>query len=103
MLQIADSAMQKLGFLYCHVSNVLCDLAVKVYFIVKSFCIFLGGVVYVCHSFAYVAYFVFLRDVSIRTQRAAVASRRANNLATHLIASVYLFRSGLLKCVLRYR
>ncbi len=32
----------------------------------------------------YVAYFVFLRDVWIRTQRAAVASRRATNLDTHL-------------------
>ncbi len=28
------------------------------------------------HNFAYVAHFVFLRDVWIRTQRAAVASRR---------------------------
>jgi hypothetical protein len=30
-------------------------------------------------SFAYVAHFVFLRDVRIRTQRAAVARRRATN------------------------
>jgi hypothetical protein len=29
-------------------------------------------------------HFVFLRDFWIRTQRAAVASRRATNLATHL-------------------
>jgi hypothetical protein len=29
-------------------------------------------------------FFVFLRDVWIRTQSAAVASRRATNLATHL-------------------
>ncbi len=36
------------------------------------------------HSFASVANIVFLRDVWIRTQRAAVASRRATNLATHL-------------------
>jgi hypothetical protein len=36
------------------------------------------------HSFAYVAYFVILRDVWIRTQRPAVASMRATNLATHL-------------------
>jgi hypothetical protein len=36
------------------------------------------------HSFAYVAQFVFLRDVWTRTQRAAVASRSATNLATHL-------------------
>jgi hypothetical protein len=34
----------------------------------------------------YVVYFVFLRDVWIRTQRAAVASRCATNLATHLIS-----------------
>jgi hypothetical protein len=37
------------------------------------------------HSFAYVAHLVFLRDVWIRTQIAAVASRRATNLATHLL------------------
>jgi hypothetical protein len=36
------------------------------------------------HSFSYVARFVYLRDVWIRTQRAAVASRRATNLVTHL-------------------
>jgi hypothetical protein len=34
-------------------------------------------------SFAYVAHFVFLRDVWIETQRAAVASRRATNLRSH--------------------
>jgi hypothetical protein len=33
---------------------------------------------------AYVAHFVFLRDVWILTQRHNVASRRATNLATHL-------------------
>jgi hypothetical protein len=33
---------------------------------------------------AYVAHFVCLRDVWIRTQRVAAASRRATNLATHL-------------------
>jgi hypothetical protein len=36
------------------------------------------------HSFAYVAHFVFLRDVWIRTHRAVVASRRPTNLDTHL-------------------
>jgi hypothetical protein len=36
------------------------------------------------HAFAYVAHFVFLRDDWIRTQRAAVANKRATNLATHL-------------------
>ncbi len=46
------------------------------------FCIFLGGLQGVGHSFAYVAHFVFLRDVWIRTQIAA--SRRTANLATHL-------------------
>jgi hypothetical protein len=37
---------------------------------------------FVGHSFAYVARFVFLRNVWIRTQRAAIAC--ATNLATHL-------------------
>jgi hypothetical protein len=50
-------------------------------------CIFFGELVCVGHSFVYVAHFVFLRDVWIRTQRAAVASRCATNLATHLPAS----------------
>ncbi len=45
---------------------------------------FVGGLECVGHSFAYVAHFVFLGDVWIRTQRAAVASRCAINLATHL-------------------
>ncbi len=50
------------------------------------FCIFFGGLQCVGHgySFACVANFEFLRDVWIRTQRAAVASRRATNLATYL-------------------
>jgi hypothetical protein len=48
------------------------------------FVYFFGGLECVGHSFTYVAHFVFLRDVWIRTQRAAVASRRATNLATHL-------------------
>jgi hypothetical protein len=43
------------------------------------------GLECVGHSFAYVAHFVFLRDVWIRTQRLAVASRCATNLATHLL------------------
>jgi hypothetical protein len=46
---------------------------------------FFGGLECVGHSFANVAYFVFLGDVWIRTQRAAVASRCAANLATHLL------------------
>jgi hypothetical protein len=44
------------------------------------FVYFFGGLECVGHSFAYVAHFVFLRDI----WRAAVASRRATNLATHL-------------------
>ncbi len=43
-----------------------------------------GGLECVGHPFAYVAHFVFLRDVWIRTRRAVVSSRRAINLATHL-------------------
>jgi hypothetical protein len=42
--------------------------------------IFFGGLECVGLSFACVAYFVFLGDVWIRTQTAAVASRRATNL-----------------------
>jgi hypothetical protein len=45
---------------------------------------FFDGLECVGHSFAYVAHFVFLRDVWIRTQRAAVASWLATNLATNL-------------------
>jgi hypothetical protein len=37
-----------------------------------------------CWPSACVAHFVFLRDVWIRTQRVAAASRRAANLATNL-------------------
>jgi hypothetical protein len=46
--------------------------------------IFFGGLECVSYSFAYVALSVFFRDVCIRTQRAAEASRRATKLATHL-------------------
>jgi hypothetical protein len=35
-------------------------------------------------AFAYIAHFVLWRDVWIRIHRAAVANRRATNLATHL-------------------
>jgi hypothetical protein len=54
---------------------------------ITLYCVyFFGGLVCVGHSFAYFAHFVFfLRDVWIRTPRvAAVASRRATNVATHL-------------------
>jgi hypothetical protein len=43
--------------------------------------VFFGGLECVGHSFAYVAPYLFLRDVWIRTQIAAVASRRATNFA----------------------
>jgi hypothetical protein len=45
------------------------------------FVYFFGGLEFVGHSFANFAHFVFLRDVWIRTQRAAVTSRRTTNLA----------------------
>jgi hypothetical protein len=48
------------------------------------FVYFFDGLECLGPSFAYVAHFVFLRDVWILTQRAAVASRRAANLATLL-------------------
>ncbi len=53
-------------------------------YIKSFFCIFCGGLECDVHSFVYVAHFVLLRDVWIGTQRAAVASRRATNLAIHL-------------------
>ncbi len=49
------------------------------------FVYFFVGLECASHSFPDVAhYFLFLRDVWIRIWRAAVASRRATNLATHL-------------------
>jgi hypothetical protein len=45
---------------------------------------FFGGQECTGHPFAYVAHLVFFRDVWIRTQKAAAASRRATNLTTHL-------------------
>jgi hypothetical protein len=47
------------------------------------FVYFFGGLVWVGHSFAYVAHLWFLRDVWIRTQSAAVASGCATNFATN--------------------
>ncbi len=55
------------------------EIAFRLICIVQLFCIYFGGLDCVGHSFAYVAHFVFLRDVWIRTQRAAVAKRRATN------------------------
>jgi hypothetical protein len=40
-------------------------------------------ILFSCYSFAYAALLWFLKDVWIRTQRAAVPSRRATNVATH--------------------
>ncbi len=48
---------------------------------IYEFIIWVGGLECVRHYFAH---FAFLIDVWIRTQRAAVACRRATNLATHL-------------------
>jgi hypothetical protein len=48
--------------------------------IILFFILFFGGLECVGHCFAYVAHFVFLRDGWIRTQRAAVAIKRATQL-----------------------
>jgi hypothetical protein len=53
-------------------------------FLLIFFLYIFGGLERVGDSFAYVVHFVFLRDVFIRTQRVAVASKRATNLASHL-------------------
>jgi len=61
-----------------------CPALEEIFFYMFYYIFFFGGLECVGHSCAYVAYFVFLRDVWIRTQRAAVASRCATNLVTHL-------------------
>jgi hypothetical protein len=53
------------------------------------FYLFFGGLQCVDDSFAYVAHYLYLRDVCIRTQRAVVASTRATNLAIHLPKTFY--------------
>jgi hypothetical protein len=53
--------------------------------------IFFSGLECVGYSFVYVARFVFLRDVWTRTQRDAVASRRATNLTIHLPSKGILY------------
>ncbi len=63
----------------------------------QFFCIYFGGQECVGHSFAYVGHFVFLRDVWIRTQSAAVASRRATNLATYLTIATLTNNDSLLQ------
>jgi hypothetical protein len=60
---------------FLKLKSSICEVFFKYYF---------GGLECDGHSFAYVAHFVVLRDVWIRTQRAAEASRRATNLANHL-------------------
>ncbi len=49
---------------------------------------FFADLEFIAHSFAYVAHFVFLREVWIRPppQRAAVASRGANNLGVRWLS-----------------
>ncbi len=47
------------------------------------FCIFFGGLEYVGYFLDYVAHFVFLRDVWIRTQRAAVVSYQLSHLSPY--------------------
>jgi hypothetical protein len=65
--------------------TVFISLKAENYFLLlKFFVYFFGGLQCVGHSFAYVAHFVFLRDIWNGAQRAAVANRRATNLATHL-------------------
>jgi hypothetical protein len=56
--------------------NNLCNIFIYIFLAAYS--------VLATHLFAYVAHFVFLRDVWVRTQRAAVAISCATNLATHL-------------------
>jgi hypothetical protein len=50
---------------------------------VDIFFVFFGVLECVGHTFAHVAHLIFLRDVWIKTLRAAVASRRSTDLATH--------------------
>ncbi len=56
---------------------------VELFFCYNSLYVF-GGLECVGHSFDYVAHFIFLKDIWIRTQRSATGSRRATNLATLL-------------------
>ncbi len=62
------------------------------------FFIFVAGLEYVGHASAYVTHFVFLRDVWIRTQKAAVISRRATNSPFPFFIFFCIFFSGL-ECV----
>ncbi len=62
----------------CHPYRVRIDIITR-YTLIISFCLLLwrARMFKNDHFFAYVAHFVFLRYVWIRTQRAAVASKRA--------------------------
>ncbi len=76
---------ESLGFLSYQAVQFGCIVYLQKYQNIKIiFCLLFGRLECVAHSFAYVAPFVFLRDVWVRTQRDVVASRRASNLATHL-------------------
>ncbi len=55
-------------------------VCLSLHYFIFIFC----GLECVGHSFAYIAHFVFLKIVRIRNQRAAVVSRFAAKLATHL-------------------
>ena len=54
------------------------------YYVGFFICLFSGPMLYLLFLSSCVARFVFLRDVWIRTQRAALASRCVTNLATNL-------------------
>ncbi len=63
------------GFLVCNIYLYIINIFLYIFWRVRM----REG-----YSFVYVAHFIFLRDVWIWTQRAAGASRRATNIATHL-------------------
>jgi hypothetical protein len=69
----------KLVYLRCVLSR-----QIQPYLFYTFFCLFFDGLECVARSFASIAHYEFLRNVRIRTQKSAVASGRATNLATHL-------------------
>ncbi len=62
------------------------------------FNIFFSGLECDGHSFAYAVHFVFLRDVWIRTQRAAVVSRHSTDLANHIPSPISLLNDFKILC-----